>query len=81
MVAIREWDPNTSMYQNRKSKVVHVVADTSSFSCGIQINSDYIKVNRVPFLDIRRCKRCAAAKPIKTVGQLASALEKLRTGL
>ena len=75
------WDPDTEMYRNKKSLIVHVVAmgGADSFSCGIKISSDYEKIQETPFLDIRRCRRCAQAKPIKTVGQFASALKKLRT--
>ena len=80
VAAPRQWDPDTTMYQNRKSKIVHVVASggAASFSCGIQITSDYQEITESAFLDIRRCRRCATARPIKTVGQMASALKKLR---
>ena len=77
----RTWDPDTEMYRNKKSLVVHVIAvgGADSFSCGIKVSPDYEKIQETPFLDIRRCRRCAQAKPIKTVGQFASALKKLRT--
>ena len=76
----RVWDPDTEMYRNKKSLVVHVIAvgGADSFSCGIKLSSDYEKIQETPFLEIRRCRRCALAKPIKTVGQFASALKKLR---
>ena len=32
------------------------------------------QVDKSPFLDIRKCKRCALRKPINTVGHLASVL-------
>ena len=77
----RRWDPDTEMYRNKKSLVVHVLAvgGADSFSCGIRISSDYEKIQETPFLEIRKCRRCEQAKPIKTVGQFASALKKLRT--
>ena len=80
MAAPRQWAPDTTMYQNRKSKVVHVVAQggAPSFSCGVQITSDYREIAESAFLDIRRCRRCAVARPIKTVGQFASAFKKMR---
>jgi hypothetical protein len=64
----------------RKAKIVHVVAigGAESFSCGVRIGDDFEKISGSQFLDLRKCKRCAQAKPIKTVGQFASALEKLR---
>lgn len=70
------------MYRNIKSRVVHVVAvgGAESFSCGVRISDDFEQIDSSPFLEIRKCKRCEAAKPIKTVGQMASSLEKLRTG-
>ena len=68
------------MYRNKTSKIVHVVATgvADSFSCGVRISDDFEKISESQFLDIRKCKWCALAKPIKTVGQFASALEKLR---
>ena len=82
VVAPKTWDPDTIMYRNRRSKIVHVVASggAESFSCGVRITDDFEKIAESPFLDIRRCKRCSLARPIKTVGQLASAFKKLRQG-
>ena len=82
MSAPRQWAPDTTMYQNCKSKVVHVVAKggAPSFSCGVQITSEYKEIAESAFLDIRRCRRCAIARPIKTVGQFASAYKKMRLG-
>jgi len=82
MSAPRQWAPDTTMYQNCKSKVVHVVAKggAPSFSCGVQITSGYKEIAESAFLDIRRCRRCAIARPIKTVGQFASACKKMRLG-
>ena len=76
----RVWDPGTIMYKNKKSLIVHVVAlgGAESFSCGIRITSEYERIQESHFSGICRCKRCALAKPIKRVGQFASALKKLR---
>ena len=81
IAAPRNWDPDVVMYRNIKSQIVHIVAvgGAESFSCGVRISDDYEQVEEAPFLDFRKCKRCAAAKPIKTIGQLASGLRKLRT--
>ena len=81
-VAPCAWDPDLIMYRNIKSKVVHVIADggASSFSCGVRITQDYEQIEASAFLELRKCKRCALAKPIRTVGQFASALKKLRLG-
>ena len=80
VVAPRQWDPDVEMYRNRKSLIVHVVAvgGAETFSCGVRISQDFEHIDKSPFLDLRRCKRCAVAKPIKTVGQMASGFEKLR---
>lgn len=80
--APREWDPDFEMFRNRKSKIVHIVAveGAESFSCGVRISSDFEKISHSSFLDLRKCKRCALTEPIKTVGQLASGLKRLRTG-
>jgi hypothetical protein len=69
------------MYRNKKSLVVYIVAagGAESFSCGVRITDEFEPISDSNFLDIRRCKRCSVAKPIKTVGQFASALKKLRT--
>jgi hypothetical protein len=38
IAAAREWDPETIMYQNEKSNIVHVIAvgGADEFSCGIR---------------------------------------------
>ena len=38
----RAWDPDTIMYQNKKSLIVHVVAvrGAESFCCGIRTTSE-----------------------------------------
>ena len=77
----KNWDPHFDMFQHRKSQIVHLRAAGStqpSFSCGIKLSEDFEKVSEVNFLLFRKCKRCAAAKPIKDVGALASALKKQR---
>ena len=61
--------------------MVHLLADgttSESFSCRLKLTSDHTKVDSSRFLDFRKCKRRAAAKPIKDVGALASALKKQR---
>jgi len=80
VVAPSSWDPDITMFRNKKSKVVHVAAvgGTTTFSCGIKINDDFEEISESQFLDLRKCKRCALARPLKTAGQLASALDKLR---
>ena len=80
VAAPREWAPDVEMYRNRKSLIVHIVAagGADSFSCGVRISQDFERIDSSPFLDLRRCKRCAVAKPIKTVGQMASGFKKLR---
>ena len=80
VAAPQSWDPDITMYRNKKSKIVHVAAagGTQSFSCGIKINDDFEEIAESQFLDFRKCKRCATARPLKTAGQLASALAKLR---
>ena len=79
VAAPRSWDPDTVMYRNKKSKIVHVVAvgGAQTFSCGIRIGEDFEKISDSQFLELRKCMRCAQARPLKTAGQLASALEKL----
>ena len=75
------WNPDFHMYKQCRTHVVHLLADgktSEAFSCGLKLTSDHIKVDASRFLDFRKCKRCAAAKPIKGVGALASALKKQR---
>ena len=75
------WNPDFHMYKHCRTHVVHLLADgttSEAFSCGLKLTSDHIKVDPSRFLDFRKCKRCAAAKPIKDVGALASALKKQR---
>ena len=75
------WNPDFHVYKHRRTHVVHLLADgttSETFSCGLKLTSDHIKVDSSRFLDFRKCKRCATAKPIKDVGALASALKKHR---
>ena len=80
VVAPKTWDPDTIMFRNKKSKVVHVVAvgGAQTFSCGIKITGDFEKIAESPFLELRKCRRCAQSRPLKTAGQVAAALDKLR---
>lgn len=54
--APRNWDPDTVMYRNKKSKIVHVVATggAESFSCGVRISDDFELIAESQFLDIRK---------------------------
>ena len=75
------WNPDFHMYKHSRTHVVHLLADgttSGTFSCGLKLTSDHVKVDSSSFLDFRKCKRCAMAKPIKDVGTLASALKKQR---
>jgi hypothetical protein len=76
VMAPRAWDSDVVMYRNLRTQVVHVVAGgcVDSLLCGVKITQDFEQVDESPFLDIRKCKRCAARKPINTVGHLASVL-------
>ena len=80
VVAHKSWDPDYDMYRNMKSKIVHITAHGGAeiFSCGVKITSDYELIRSSQFLDLRKCKRCATSKPIRTVGQMASGLKKWR---
>ena len=69
------WNPDFHMYKHCRTHVVHLLADgttSEAFSCGLKLTSDHIKVDASRFLD------SAAAKLIKDVGALASALKKQR---
>ena len=76
VIAPKAWDSDVVMYRNLRTQVVHVVAGgcVDSLLCGVKITQDFEQVAESPFLDIRKCKRCAAKKPINTVGYLAAAL-------
>lgn len=81
VVAASQWEPDVKMYQHLRSSIVHSVACGTThdrFSCGNQLTNDYRQVREVQFLDFRKCKRCAAARPIKDVGAMASAFQKQR---
>lgn len=80
VVAPRSWGPDVVMYKNLRTQVVHVVSGgcSESLLCGVKITQDFQQVDESPFLDIRKCKRCALKKPIKTVGHLASILRSAR---
>ena len=75
------WNPDFRMYKHKRTQVVHLLAEgttAGSFSCGVKLSGEYIEVETSRFLEFRKCKRCATAKPIKDVGALASALKKQR---
>ena len=77
----KDWGPEMLMYRNRKTLIVHAVASggADTFSCGVKITKDFEEIQSSNFLELRQCKRCATARPLKTAGQLASALKKLRS--
>ena len=67
------WNPDFHMYKHSRTHVVHLLADGTT-----KLTSDHVKVDSSRFLGFRKCRRCAAAKPIKDAGALASALKKQR---
>ena len=74
------WEPDVTMYQHKRSSIIHIMAagtTNGKFSCGNKLTRDYVVVRQVPFLELRKCKRCEVARPIKDVGALASALHKI----
>lgn len=82
VVAPRTWDPEVTIYRNIRSQIVHIVAvgGAESFSCGVRISSDFEQITESPYLEIRKCKRCALAKLIKLGNwHPESGLKKLRT--
>ena len=79
-----KWDPDYEMFQRKRSSVVHVRAKGGSqdtFSCGTTLTDQYEQIEVARFLLFRKCKRCELAKPIRDVGQFASALKKRRLEL
>ena len=76
VMAPKAWGSDVIMYRNLRTQVVHVLAGgcVDSLLCGVKITQDFEQVDKSPFLDIRKCKRCALRKPINTVGHLASVL-------
>ena len=75
------WNPDFHMYKHCRTHVVHLLtegATSETCSCCLKPTTDHIKVEASRFLEFRKCKRCAAAKPIKDVGALASALRTQR---
>eukprot|EP00435_Cladocopium_sp_Y103_P070820 s2538_g36.t1 len=76
-----QWEPDVNMYLHSRSSIVHVMACGTSnnrFSCGNVLTKDYRLVREVSFLELRKCKRCALARPVRNVGAFASALKKRR---
>ena len=63
----RRWDPDTEMYRNKKSLVVHVLAvgGADSFSCGIRISSDYEKIQETPFWRFANVEDASKRSPSK----------------
>ena len=77
----QRWDPDVEMYQHVKSSIVRVRAKGAVqefFSCGTAITDQYKEVETARFLLFRKCKGREVAKPIRDIGQLASALKKQR---
>lgn len=77
----KNWGPEMLMYRNKKTLIVHAVAagGADTFSCGVKITKDFEEIQSSNFLELRQCKRCATARPLKTAGQVASAMKKLRS--
>lgn len=78
VVQASQREPDVRMYQHVRSAIVHVMAcgiTNKRFTCGNQLIKDYQLVAEISFLDLRKCKRCALARPIKNLDAL-SALQK-----
>ena len=75
------WDQTNSQrkfmipYHHKRAQVAHLFAEGTT-SCGLKLTKDHVKVETSRFLDFCKCRRCAAAKPIKDAGALASAFKK-----
>lgn len=79
-----QWEPDIDMYRHNRSSIVHVMVcgnTNNRFSCGNIRTPEYTKVPSISFLEFKKCKRCTLARPIKDVGQLASALHKVNKNL
>ena len=51
------------MYQHKVSKMVHLLADSELelFKCGMKAGSEHVHIQKTPFLETRKCKRCVRA--------------------
>ena len=80
-LAPRSWAPGFEMFQHRRTRVVHLGAEGSerpTAQCGLRLTGDYRLIDESRFLDLRKCKRCEGARPLRDVGALAVALEARR---
>ena len=74
----QSWRPDCSMYKHTRTQVVHLKAlgsTSNSFVCGRKITADYTEINACAFLDVRKCRSCEGAKPIRDAGALLAAIE------
>ena len=82
-LSARPWEPGYEMFQHRRTQVVHLRAEGSVRAvaqCGLKLTGDYALVDGSRFLDLRKCKRCEGARPLRDVGALAAALEARHKG-
>ena len=74
----RVWAPGFEMFQHRRTRVVHLRAEGSDrpvAQCGLKLTGDYRLIDESRFLDLRKCRRCEGARPLRDVGALTAALE------
>ena len=74
------WKPGMDMYRHKRTKTLHFAARRGRkelFSCGRKITADFEKCQSSAFVDLRRCKQCDLAKPLRDEESLAAALEEV----
>ena len=72
------WRPDCAMFQHVRTQVVHLKAigsNSNSFVCGRKVSADYTEIDRCAFLDVRKCRSCESAKPIRDAGALLAAFD------
>lgn len=75
------WRPGCDVWQNKKSKTLHLRAKGSTgqvFVCGRKLTEDFTDFNgRSVYSNAWKCKQCNISRPIKDVGAMASMLERI----
>ena len=71
------WKPGFDVFRRIRTQVVRLRAKGSFFACGRKSGSDYEKIDASIFLEVKKCKSCEAADPLRHEGALAKALSSI----
>ena len=80
---IDDWKPGCTVWQNRKTKTLHLQAEGSkgnTFICGRNRSEDCVDFSgRRVYSDSWKCKPCNIGRPVRDVDAMVTLFDRLKT--